>query len=174
MYNNQIKFILITALSLSLTSCTNSNSSGGRTSGTSGWGTKETVGTIGGAALGGWAGSEIGKRGSTGNLAATAGLALVGAWLGNEIGSSLDRADQLEAQRSAASALEYNRDGQGSSWSNPNTNHNGSTTPTRTYQQNNGTWCRDYETTVTIDGRPQKATGTACRQANGTWRVVNS
>lgn len=32
--------------------------------------------------------------------------------------------------------------------------------------------CRDYESTMTIDGRAQKVTGTACLQADGTWRIV--
>lgn len=30
--------------------------------------------------------------------------------------------------------------------------------------------CREYQTTVTIDGKPQKAYGKACRQPDGTWK----
>lgn len=138
-----------------------------------GWGTKETVGTLGGAALGGWAGSQIGRSGSTGNLAATAGLALAGAFLGNQIGASLDRADRLEAERTANYALESYPDGQTANWSNPNTGHSGYTTPTTTYQTASGQNCREYKTAVVIDGRTETATGTACRQADGSWKVVN-
>jgi len=47
-------------------------------------------------------------------------------------------------------------------------------TPTKTYQTANGTYCREYQTTVLIDGKQERATGTACRQADGSWRVVNS
>ncbi|MBL8701615.1 MAG: hypothetical protein JNK67_24760 [Alphaproteobacteria bacterium] len=32
--------------------------------------------------------------------------------------------------------------------------------------------CRDYETTMTIDGKPQKVTGMACLQADGSWRII--
>lgn len=32
--------------------------------------------------------------------------------------------------------------------------------------------CREYQQTVTIDGKPQKAYGRACRQADGTWKTV--
>jgi hypothetical protein len=33
--------------------------------------------------------------------------------------------------------------------------------------------CREVERTVQIDGRPQKAYGTACRRPDGSWRFVN-
>ena len=32
--------------------------------------------------------------------------------------------------------------------------------------------CREYQTTTTIDGRPQQTYGTACLQPDGTWRIV--
>ncbi len=34
-------------------------------------------------------------------------------------------------------------------------------------------YCREYTTTPVIDGTEQKSHGTACRQADGTWRIVN-
>jgi surface antigen len=36
-----------------------------------------------------------------------------------------------------------------------------------------GAECREYQLTVTIAGRPQPAWGTACRQPDGSWRIVN-
>src|SRR5262245_44369171 len=32
--------------------------------------------------------------------------------------------------------------------------------------------CREYQATTTIDGRPQPTYGTACLQADGSWRIV--
>jgi hypothetical protein len=32
--------------------------------------------------------------------------------------------------------------------------------------------CREYQSTTTIDGRPQRAYGTACLQPDGTWQIV--
>jgi len=32
--------------------------------------------------------------------------------------------------------------------------------------------CREYQSTVVIAGRPQPAYGTACRQEDGSWRIV--
>jgi surface antigen len=32
--------------------------------------------------------------------------------------------------------------------------------------------CREFQQTITINGKTEKAYGTACRQADGTWRIV--
>src|SRR5262245_27922876 len=32
-----------------------------------------------------------------------------------------------------------------------------------------GPYCREFQTTIVIDGRPQSAHGTACQQADGSW-----
>src|SRR3954454_6792425 len=65
-------------------------------------GTKQGIGTLGGAAAGGLLGSQIG--GGSGKLAATAAGTLLGAFLGNEVGSSLDRADEAYAGRAVQQA----------------------------------------------------------------------
>ncbi len=57
-------------------------------------------------------------------------------------------------------------------WKNPNAGHSGATKTTRAYETADGP-CREYQTSVVIDGRTQTAYGTACRQPDGTWRVVN-
>lgn len=66
----------------------------------SGFGPKQTVGTLAGAGLGGLAGASLfdGK----GQLAATAVGTLLGAYLGNEAGKSLDRADEVYARDTAS------------------------------------------------------------------------
>ncbi|HXV22742.1 MAG TPA: RT0821/Lpp0805 family surface protein [Alphaproteobacteria bacterium] len=134
------------------------------------YGEKETAGTVIGGVGGAVLGSQVGD-GST-RLVATAAGTLIGAWIGNEVGKSLDRADQQHAERSANAALERNPDGQATTWTNPNTGHAGATTPVRTYETAQGP-CREYQTSVVIDGRTQTAYGTACREPDGTWRVVN-
>src|SRR5690606_22517678 len=67
------------------------------------YGTKETLGTLGGAALGGFVGSQIGS--GKGRLAATAAGVVLGGLLGNYVGRGLDEADRLEAERTAYHAL---------------------------------------------------------------------
>ena len=131
---------------------------------------KQTVGTLLGAGLGALAGTQIG--GGKGQLAAVAIGALGGAWLGSEAGKSLDKADQAYAERTVQNTLENNKKGQTSKWRNPDSGNAGSYTPTRTYQTASGQNCREFETSVEVDGKSETATGTACRSADGSWKIV--
>jgi hypothetical protein len=38
--------------------------------------------------------------------------------------------------------------------------------------QPQGQTCREYRSTMTIDGRPQPVYGTACLQPDGSWRII--
>lgn len=137
----------------------------------SGYGPKQTGGTLIGAGVGGLLGSQIGS--GSGQLAATAAGALLGAYLGSEMGKSLDRADQMHAEQTAHDALEFEPSGTTKAWSNPDSGHSGTFTPTNTYQTAGGQQCREYQQTVTIGGETQEAYGTACREPDGSWRIVN-
>ncbi len=134
-------------------------------------GPKQTGGTLIGAAIGGLAGSTIG-RGSGRHVAIGVGT-LLGAYLGSNVGRSLDRADRAHAARAARNTLEYEPTGATGTWVNPDNGHAGTVTPKRTFQSHGGEICRDYETTVTINGRTETATGTACRQRDGSWAIMN-
>jgi surface antigen len=125
---------------------------------------KEDVGMVSGAVLGGVIGHQIG--GGSGNTIATIGGAALGAYAGSRIGRSMDREDQ----RKAAQALETSPDQRASSWRNPNTGQSYSVTPKRTYEGADGP-CRDFETTTELDGRKETVRGTACRQADGSWKT---
>ena len=134
-------------------------------------GEKQSMGTVLGAGLGALAGSQVGK--GKGKLVAVAVGTLAGAALGSEIGKSLDRADRLAMRQSTQKALENNRTGNASTWRNPDSGNHGTVTPTRTYEVASGDVCREYQQTVTIGGKTQTVVGRACRQADGTWRIVN-
>ncbi len=132
---------------------------------------KQSIGTLLGAGVGALAGSRVGK--GDGRLAAVAIGALAGAWAGSEIGKSLDKADRIYAGRTAQNSMEYNKVGQTSTWNNPDSGHSGTYTPTRTYETANGQNCREYETTINVGGRMEKAFGRACRQPDGTWKIIH-
>lgn len=134
-------------------------------------GPKRTVGTLAGAGLGALAGSQIGS--GRGQLAAVVVGTLLGAFLGSEVGNSLDRADKLHAQQTAQRTLESAPSGTTSTWTNPDNGHTGTFTPVRTYQTADGTDCREFQGTVTIGGNTEQAYGTACRQRDGSWKIVN-
>jgi surface antigen len=136
-----------------------------------GRGQKETFGGLIGAGLGTLVGSQLGS--GIGKFTAIGVGTLAGAYIGSEVGKSLDRADRLAMRRSTQSALENNRIGQHASWRNPDSGHAGTTTPTKTYELALGEFCREYQQTVTIDGKVQNAFGKACRQPDGSWKIVN-
>ena len=131
---------------------------------------KELFGTLGGAALGGFLGSKIGS--GKGRLAATGAGVLLGGLLGNQIGRSLDSADQAAINRSQYQALEYTPSNQAVAWRNPDTGNRGVTVPRVPYQTSTGQYCREFQQTVTVGNQTQQAYGTACRQPDGTWRIV--
>jgi surface antigen len=136
-----------------------------------GIGQKEGAGTLVGAGLGALAGSQIGS--GKGQMAAVAIGALLGAFAGNEIGKSLDKADQAELARAGEQAR-VAPIGQTINWSNPESGNSGSVTPTREGRDTaTGNYCREFRQTVTIDGRSEEAYGTACRQPDGSWKIVS-
>ncbi|MEZ5813183.1 MAG: RT0821/Lpp0805 family surface protein [Alphaproteobacteria bacterium] len=133
-------------------------------------GTKQTVGTAGGAVIGGILGSKIG--GGNGQLWATGAGALLGALIGSEIGKSLDRADRIalgDANRRAQTAPI----GETVSWNNPESGNYGTVTPTREGESSYGRYCREYEQTIYVGGRQETAVGTACQNNDGTWEIVS-
>jgi len=68
-------------------------------------------------------------------------------------------------------ALEANRVGQTTHWKDPDGGRH-SVTPERTYYQGNVP-CRDFRQTVEIDGQVEVMKGKACRQSDGSWRLVS-
>ncbi len=135
-----------------------------------GMGTKQAVGTGGGAILGGLAGSQIGS--GSGRLWATGAGVLLGALVGSEIGSSLDNADKAMAQQANQRALS-SPIGQQISWNNPNSGNYGYVTPLNDGRDAGGNYCREYTQTIYVGGQSQTGKGTACQQADGTWKIVS-
>jgi surface antigen len=133
-------------------------------------GPKETGGTLIGAAGGAAVGSQIGS--GTGRIVAVAIGTLAGALIGQGVGQSLDRADQLAMERNAQYALENTRTQTTTTWRNPDSGNYGSITPVETFQTASGQYCREYTQTVVVAGEKQQAYGTACRQPDGTWKIV--
>jgi len=126
----------------------------------------------GGTVLGALGGAAIGAAASDGNWWAIGAGALVGGLVGNRVGNYLDERDRQQAYSTANYALDNNQDGQTATWSNPQNNTGGYTTPTDTYQTASGT-CRTYQTGIEANGQSQSGTGTACRQPDGTWKLMN-
>lgn len=128
------------------------------------------INTIGGGLIGGIgggiAGSQIG--GGSGKVVATIAGAILGVALGSYIGSYMDRADLARSNQ----VLEKQPTGVSSSWVNPDTGNQYNMTPVRTYEKNN-TYCREFITEALINNEIQTIYGTACRQPDGSWKVID-
>jgi surface antigen len=129
---------------------------------------KTAIGGLGGAATGGLIAAAAGGGGE----AIAAGV-IGGALLGGLVGNLLDDRDRRLAAEATHRALEAAPSGQSVAWRNPDSGHDGTVTPIRTYQAAGGDYCREYQATVTIEGRQERGYGTACRQPDGSWRMVN-
>ena len=131
-------------------------------------GPKTAIGGLGGGAAGGLLGAALGG-GATGIAAGT----ILGVLIGGAIGDRMDAADRRQAQSAATHALETSPSGRSVAWRNPDTGNTGSVTPVRTYQNATGQYCREYTQTITIGGEKHQSYGTACREPDGSWRVVS-
>ena len=113
---------------------------------------REGAGTLAGAGIGAAAGSKIGD-------------------LGAGIGRNLDEHARMKQERAHLRALDTGGVGTTIDWSSGSA---GGHTRVLAEGRDRSTQaaCRRYEILVTIEGEPEKVEGTACRQADGSWRDV--
>ncbi len=57
-------------------------------------------------------------------------------------------------------------------WRDPNSGTESRMTPTRDYTDPSGRYCREYQAVSVVNGQQQQTYGTACRQPDGTWQIV--
>ena len=123
-------------------------------------------GEVVGGVLGGVLGSQVGD--GSGQTAAIIIGTMAGSMIGRHIGQTMDDVDRMKT----AEALNSNRTGQSTTWTNPDTGEEYTVTPTRTFEESSGP-CREFELDATVGGEPdQKVNGTACLQADGSWKIV--
>jgi len=132
-------------------------------------GPNEGAGTVVGALAGALVGSQFGRGG--GRVASTVAGAAIGGLIGNRIGAALDDEDRIRAYEAQMQALESGASGAPVGWRNEDSGRYGTIVPGTSYQRNSMT-CRQYTHTIYIDGRPQVARGTACRNPDGSWTAV--
>lgn len=124
---------------------------------------------IGGVA-GGLLGSQFGEGG--GKIAASVAGALLGAWAGSKVAQSMSAQDR-GYYNSAATRASTAPVGQEITWYNPNSGTEGTIVPVREGRSSDGYACREYQQTVTIGGKTERAYGTACKQPDGSWKIIN-
>lgn len=164
----KFKIIAVAVTASMLVGCTEPDGSPGRGIMRGGSLNKADVGTAAGVIGGGVLGSTIGS--GAGAVAATIGGGLLGGWIGNSIGTSLDNADRNTHARISQSAMET---GKPRSWKNSHNGNHGYFHPHKRYKNRDGQYCREYNQTIYVDGKKHTGHGTACRDEDGTWQIIN-
>lgn len=159
------KLIALALTASMLTACTEPDGSPGKGIMNGGALNKTDVGTAAGAIAGGVVGYQFG--GGAGQALATVGGALLGGILGNSVGKSLDNADMASYDKASQNAMETGRT---QSWRHGN--RYGTVVPHKRYINDEGQYCREYSQTIVIDGRTHQGHGTACREDDGSWQIV--
>lgn len=130
----------------------------------------QTMGQVLGGVTGAFLGSQFGE--GSGKIVASVAGAMIGAWAGSKIVEGMNAQDR-SMYESASTRAAKAPVGQQITWYNPDTGNQGTITPTREGRSSDGSTCREYQQTVTIGGKTEKAYGTACKQPNGSWKIVN-
>jgi surface antigen len=130
-------------------------------------GGREFLGNLIGGAAGGVAGSHVGR--GNGRVGAIIGGTVLGAMIGGSIGRTMDEVDHWRV----AQALEEVPVRRTVTWTNPDTQSRYAVTPIKTYQGQGGRYCREFQTEATVGGKLREVYGTACRQPDGSWEIVN-
>jgi surface antigen len=156
------QFAMALGLALSLAACAGSRD---------GLGPNENTGTLLGAGTGALLGAAVAGGGTGNRLAGAAVGAALGGLIGNHIGAGLDDEDKQRAYAAQMDALERGPSGAPVAWKNPDSGRYGTVVPGPAYQDA-GRNCRSFTHTIYIDGRPQTARGTACRNPDGAWAAL--
>lgn len=128
---------------------------------------RELLGQVLGGAVGAAAGSQVGS--GSGRTAAIIGGAVLGTLIGGRIGRHMDDLDR----HCVGQTLERAETGQSVRWENPDRGGGYTVTPRRTYQRDDGRYCREYTTESRIGGETRTVYGTACRQPDGSWELAS-
>ena len=127
-----------------------------------------------GAALGALTGTALayglGKDSGNKDLWLIAGAA-AGGLVGHNIGAKLDERDRLLLGQTFQNTMETAPTHQTGAWNNPNSGNSGTVTPTQTMMSANNQPCREFQTTINVGGEAVQGYGTACRTADGQWKI---
>jgi surface antigen len=111
--------------------------------------------------------SSFAANGTTGTVAGAA----TGGVLGGALGGDLNDRDRRRAFAAEMQALEYGEPGTPIGWRGDTAGRHGTVIP-GAYYETRGTRCRAYTHAIYIDGKPQTARSTACRNPDGSWSPV--
>lgn len=107
------------------------------------------------------------KPGQNAPSAAISGGGLIGA----KLGATLDRKDLKAGLEAEYKALEYGGGGEIVTWAGPGGKASGKVVAAQPYRVGSQD-CRQYSHELTLSGAVSNARGTACRNGDGTWTLL--
>ncbi len=131
----------------------------------------DPAGVIVGALIGGLLGNAAGSGG--GRTGATLAGVIVGGAVGAALTNNLDCEDRSYAYKTYYDGFNAGRPNASYRWNNPRNDHRGEFRVGTYYNDPAGFRCANYSQTIYVQGRPQAATGRACRQPDGTWAIIS-
>ena len=99
---------------------------------------------------------------------AISGIPLVNAVAATKLNNGLTQQDIQLAVGAELKALKYAQPGKVEQWQNPKSGNSGQITAGQPYRIGERD-CRRYQHVVLVNGIEKRASGTACRDVNGTW-----
>jgi surface antigen len=88
--------------------------------------------------------------------------------------AALSDGDRAHMAAAVQAALESDRTGEGRVWENPQTGRRGTVTPMRTWRDEDGRPCRDYQALFTVSNTARASYASACREPTGIWVEIRS
>ena len=133
--------------------------------------TREDVGAIGGAVVGGLLGAQIGS--GTGQTAATIGGAMAGTIIGRRLAQRSKLVSEPNQGRAALAEQQALTDNKTTTWSASDEDVQGEVAPIRSFTRD-GRTCREYTHTITTPTNRDVERGIACQRPDGEWELVQS
>ncbi len=131
----------------------------------------DPAGVIGGAVIGGLLGNVLGHGG--GRTGATVAGVVVGGAVGAALTSHLNCEDRGYAYKTYANGFNAGRPNTKYEWRNPDNGNYGEFQVRDYYKDPDGFRCANYTQRIYVHGRPETASGRACKQPDGSWAIMS-
>jgi len=131
----------------------------------------DPAGVIGGALIGGLLGNALGH--GNGRAGATIAGVVVGGAVGATLTSHMNCEDRGYAYKTYVNGFNAGRPNARYEWRNPNNGNYGEFEVRDYYKDPDGFRCANYTQRIFVNGRPERASGRACQQPDGTWAIMS-
>lgn len=88
---------------------------------------------------------------------------------GHKAGRGIARTDEICFNQ----AFEHAPDRETITWDNTRQGAEYQVTPTKSVRTRSGEYCREYQAKAVVGGKISNTYGTACRQPDGSWKLIN-